>query len=69
MAMRVPQNGIRENPIKMDDDWGYPHLWKPPCKKQHVTLNMFENTPLVCGGWFYRKSVNGFTGKMHGCGV
>ena len=19
-----------ENPIKMDDDWGYPYLWKPP---------------------------------------
>ena len=22
---------VRENPIKMDDDWGYPHSWKPPC--------------------------------------
>ena len=22
---------IRENPSRqMDDDWGYPHLWKPP---------------------------------------
>ena len=21
---------VRENAIKMDDDWGYPHLWKPP---------------------------------------
>ena len=31
--MGVPPNGwfIRENPVKMDDDWGYPHLWKPPC--------------------------------------
>ena len=19
----------RENPMKMDDDWGYPHVWKP----------------------------------------
>ena len=27
-----PQHGwfIFENPIEMDDDWGYPHLWKPP---------------------------------------
>ena len=22
----------RENPIKMDDDWGYPHFRKPPYK-------------------------------------
>ena len=30
--MGVPQNGwfIREYPIKMDDFWGYPHLWTPP---------------------------------------
>ena len=21
---------IRENPIEMDDDWGYPHVWTPP---------------------------------------
>ena len=29
--MGVPQNGwfIRENPIKMDDDWGYPYFRKP----------------------------------------
>ena len=28
----VPQNGwfLRENPIKIDDDWGYPHFRKPP---------------------------------------
>ena len=27
-----PNNGWfrKENSIKMDDDWGYPHLWKPP---------------------------------------
>ena len=31
--MGVPQNAlfIRENPTKMDDDWGYPDDdWKPP---------------------------------------
>ena len=22
---------IRENPIYKMDDWGYPHVWKPPC--------------------------------------
>ena len=31
--MVVPQNGwfMRENPIKMDDDWGYPYFRTPPC--------------------------------------
>ena len=30
--MGVPRNGsfIMENPIEMDDDWGYPQLWKDP---------------------------------------
>ena len=30
--MGVPQNGrfVRENLIKMDDDWGYPYFRKPP---------------------------------------
>ena len=30
--MGVPQSGwfMREHPIKMDDDWGYPHFRKPP---------------------------------------
>ena len=30
--MGICNNGwfIRENPIKMDDDWGYPYLRKPP---------------------------------------
>ena len=31
IVMGVPQNGwfIRENPRKMDDDWGYPYFPKP----------------------------------------
>ena len=30
--MGDPQNGwfIREHPIKMDDNWGYPYFRKPP---------------------------------------
>ena len=30
--MGVPQNGmlLREHIMKMDDDWGYTHLWKHP---------------------------------------
>ena len=20
--------------LQMDDDWGYPHLWKPPCTQE-----------------------------------
>ena len=30
--MGVPQIGwfIKESPIKMDDDWGYPYFRKPP---------------------------------------
>ena len=32
IVMGVPPNGwfIRDNPIKMDDDWGYPYFRKPP---------------------------------------
>ena len=32
MAMGVSQTGwfIRQNLIKMDDDWGYPYFRKPP---------------------------------------
>ena len=25
--------GIVENPIKMDENWGYPYFRKPPCVK------------------------------------
>ena len=34
--MGVLQNGwcIRENPKRMDEHWGYPHLWNPPDGKQ-----------------------------------
>ena len=30
--MGDPNSGclLVENPIEMDDDWGYPQLWKPP---------------------------------------
>ena len=32
IVIGVPKNGwfIRENPIKLDDDWGYPHIRKLP---------------------------------------
>ena len=42
--MGVPPNGwfIRENPIKMDDDWGYPHLWKPPYGFMKATCVLLE---------------------------
>ena len=32
MAMGVSPNGwfVVENPIKVDDDWGYPHFRNPP---------------------------------------
>ena len=34
---------IRENPIKMDEDWGYPHFRKPPygCDMLLSPLSMF----------------------------
>ena len=38
-----------EHPTKMDDDWGYPHLWKPPynhgTKEQLVFLLLRPATP------------------------
>ena len=41
MAMGVPPIGwfIRENPIKMDDDWGYPYFRKPPYMYLYTTYN------------------------------
>ena len=32
LKLGVPKNGwfIREDLIKTDDDWGYPHFTKPP---------------------------------------
>ena len=30
-------HGKSEN--KMDDDWGYPHLWKPPHELISTTIN------------------------------
>ena len=48
--MRVPQNRwfIMEKPTKMDDDWGYPHLWKPPYLKPQTpqTSNAKKNPPM-----------------------
>ena len=39
--MRVPQNGwfIREDPIKMDDDWGYPYDSGNP----HISTTRIKN--------------------------
>ena len=28
MESGIPAGGMRENPIRMDDKRGYPHLWK-----------------------------------------
>ena len=39
--MGVPSNGwlVRENPMKMDDDWGYPYFRKPPYSKFYLNNN------------------------------
>ena len=48
----VPQNGwfLRENPIKIDDDWGYPHFRKPPYRNIYrcivTQLAMFDTSPI-----------------------
>ena len=47
--MGVPKNRWfrRENPMKMDDDWGYPHFRKPP-KTRVPKAKMFWSHP---GTW------------------
>ena len=64
--MKVSQNGwfIWENPIKMDDDWGYPYFKKPRCWRfpeelpfqwaQQFLLHIFGDTllPDKLIGWY-----------------
>jgi hypothetical protein len=48
--MGVPKNGwfIRDNLIKMDDDWGYPFFMKPPFE-YHGDLDPTSENLLLSG--------------------
>ena len=41
--MGVPQNGWfpKDNPIKMDDDWGYPQFRKPPYIYTYIYICLY----------------------------
>ena len=44
----------RENPIKMDDDWGYPHdLGNPP----YDETNIWDNILALCSCAFLDKKI------------
>ena len=41
IAMGVPKNGwflLGKSLSKMDDDWGYPHLWETPIHDHRIDL-------------------------------
>ena len=48
--MGVPQNGWfpKDNPIKMDDDWGYPQFRKPPYIYTYIYMFIYIHTSIHC---------------------